>query len=69
MFDDPVSWTIEHGYPVLFGMLLFSGLGVPIPEDVPLIAAGVLARHGGMGVVLFHQKLKIYRNIQKSAKR
>ncbi len=50
MFDDPLSWTIEHGYPVLFGMLLFSGLGVPIPEDVPLIAAGVLARHGGMSV-------------------
>jgi membrane protein DedA with SNARE-associated domain len=51
MFDDPVSWTIEHGYPVLFGMLLFSGLGIPIPEDVPLIAAGVLARHGGMSVL------------------
>jgi membrane protein DedA with SNARE-associated domain len=51
MFDDPVTWTIEHGYPVLFGMLLFSGLGVPIPEDVPLIAAGVLSRHGGLSVV------------------
>ena len=51
MFDDPLSWTVEHGYPVLFGMLLFSGLGVPIPEDVPLIAAGVLARHGGMSVI------------------
>ncbi len=51
MFEDPLSWTIEHGYPVLFGMLLFSGLGVPIPEDVPLIAAGVLARHGGMSVL------------------
>jgi len=51
MFDDPVSWTIEHGYPVLFAMLLFSGLGVPIPEDVPLIAAGVLSRHGGMSVL------------------
>jgi len=51
MFADPMAWTIEHGYPVLFGMLLFSGLGVPIPEDVPLIAAGVLASQGGMGVI------------------
>ena len=51
MFADPMAWTIEHGYPVLFGMLLFSGLGVPIPEDVPLIAAGVLATQGGMGVI------------------
>ncbi len=51
MFLDPLSWTLEHGYPVLFVMLLFSGLGIPIPEDVPLIAAGVLARHGGMAVI------------------
>lgn len=48
--DDPLSLAVEHGYPVLFSMLLLSGLGVPIPEDIPLVAAGVLATHGGMGV-------------------
>jgi membrane protein DedA with SNARE-associated domain len=31
-------------------MLLFSGLGIPIPEDVPLLAAGVLSHHGGLSV-------------------
>jgi len=51
VFSDPLAWTLEHGYPVLFGMLLFSGLGVPIPEDVPLIAAGVLASQGGIGLI------------------
>ncbi|MBJ95623.1 MAG: DedA family protein [Rickettsiales bacterium] len=51
MLEDPLAWTLEHGYPVLFGMLLFSGLGLPIPEDIPLIAAGVLAKHGGMGIL------------------
>ncbi|MBN94582.1 MAG: DedA family protein [Deltaproteobacteria bacterium] len=48
--DDPLSLAVEHGYPILFGMLLVSGLGVPIPEDVPLVAAGVLANHGGLTV-------------------
>jgi len=48
--DDPLSLAVEHGYPILFGMLLVSGLGVPIPEDVPLVAAGVLANHGGLSI-------------------
>ena len=51
MLSDPLAWTLEHGYPVLFGMLLFSGLGIPIPEDVPLVAAGVLASQGGIGLI------------------
>ena len=46
-----LTWIVSHGYPVLFAMLLVSGLGVPIPEDVPLLAAGILADHGGMSVV------------------
>lgn len=47
---DLITWLAEHGYPIIFLMLLGSGLGVPVPEDVPLIAAGVLADHGGMSV-------------------
>lgn len=33
-------------------MLLASGLGIPVPEDVPLIAAGILADNGGLSVPL-----------------
>ena len=47
---DLVSWLAEHGYPIIFLMLLGSGLGVPIPEDVPLLAAGILAHNGGLSV-------------------
>ncbi|MCB0393537.1 MAG: DedA family protein [Bdellovibrionales bacterium] len=32
-----------HAYAFIFGVLLACGLGVPIPEDVTLIAAGYLA--------------------------
>ncbi|MCO4769775.1 MAG: DedA family protein [Deltaproteobacteria bacterium] len=47
---DLVAWLVANGYPIIFLMLLASGLGVPVPEDVPLIAAGVLADNGGMPV-------------------
>ena len=30
------------GYGVLFGMLFLCGLGLPVPEDIPLIASGIL---------------------------
>ena len=49
---DLIAWLVAHGYPIIFLMLLGSGLGVPVPEDVPLIAAGVLADHGGLPVPL-----------------
>jgi membrane protein DedA with SNARE-associated domain len=49
LFFDPHTvrgWLDTGGYGALFGLLLSCGLGVPIPEDVPLIAAGILiARH------------------------
>lgn len=31
---------------LIFAILVAAGLGVPIPEDIPLIAAGVLAQQG-----------------------
>jgi membrane protein DedA with SNARE-associated domain len=45
-----VSWDVQTGmehafYPVLFLVLMAASLGVPIPEDVPLIAAGVILSH------------------------
>lgn len=38
---------LRWGWPVILLTLLSSGLGSPIPEDIPLLAAGVLSEHGG----------------------
>ncbi len=35
-------WMQQAFYPVLFLILVAASLGVPLPEDIPLIAAGVL---------------------------
>src|SRR5688572_7159069 len=32
-----------YAYAAVFGMLFICGLGVPLPEDITLIAAGMLA--------------------------
>ena len=37
-------WMENAFYPVLLGILIIASLGVPIPEDVPLIAAGVILK-------------------------
>lgn len=38
-----VQSLMEHAfYPALLGILVIASLGLPIPEDIPLIAAGVL---------------------------
>lgn len=37
--------TLEYSfYPVLLGVFVIASLGVPIPEDIPLIAAGILLK-------------------------
>ena len=36
-------------YAVILGLLLICGLGVPIPEDITLIAAGILSGLTGGG--------------------
>jgi membrane protein DedA with SNARE-associated domain len=38
------------GYFVLFGLLFSCGLGVPIPEDIPLLVAGALVGSGHMSI-------------------
>src|SRR5215212_2761871 len=40
------------GYAVLFGMLFLCGLGLPVPEDVPLIVSGVLIGSGKMHLAI-----------------
>lgn len=40
-----VMETLEYSfYPVLLGVFVIASLGVPIPEDIPLIAAGILLK-------------------------
>ena len=45
--QDIIGWLVAdgRGYPLIFLLLLGAGLGIPIPEDVPLLATGVLATH------------------------
>jgi len=46
-----VRHWIERGrYFALFGLLFSAGLGVPLPEDIPLIASGILIFHHQMSV-------------------
>jgi membrane protein DedA with SNARE-associated domain len=43
------DWMQHAFYPVLLLVLVAASLGVPVPEDVPLIAAGViLSQHPGV---------------------
>lgn len=42
------DWLVAGGYVVLFGLLFMCGLGMPLPEDVPLLAAGALIATGKM---------------------
>ncbi|HEY7117870.1 MAG TPA: hypothetical protein VH475_14875, partial [Tepidisphaeraceae bacterium] len=40
-----IGWA---GYFVLFGLLFSCGLGMPLPEDIPLLVAGMLVGAGRM---------------------
>lgn len=47
------EWLTHAFYPMLAGILIIASLGVPIPEDVPLIASGiVLHQHPGVATWL-----------------
>jgi membrane protein DedA with SNARE-associated domain len=43
-----IGWA---GYLVLFGLLFSCGLGMPLPEDIPLLVAGMLVGTGKMHLV------------------
>lgn len=43
---------MDYGYLAVFFILLLCGMGVPIPEDVTLVAGGVLAGVGAANVHL-----------------
>jgi membrane protein DedA with SNARE-associated domain len=42
----------QLGYVGFFLVLVLGGLGLPVPEEVPIILAGVLSRKGTLGVPL-----------------
>ncbi|MGD0388377.1 MAG: DedA family protein [Tepidisphaeraceae bacterium] len=46
------GWLLRGSYGTLFGLLFSCGLGFPLPEDVPLIAAGILIYHHHMHLAI-----------------
>ena len=45
-----IDWILnQHGvvlYLVLFLLLIGGAIGLPVPEDIPLVLAGVFVNHG-----------------------
>jgi membrane protein DedA with SNARE-associated domain len=46
------AWIEWGGYFVLFGLLFACGLGLPLPEDIPLLIAGYLVAQGKMDLAV-----------------
>jgi membrane protein DedA with SNARE-associated domain len=44
--DSIINFYSSFGYLSVFGMLLLCGFGVPIPEDISIIAGGIIAGLG-----------------------
>ena len=40
------AFLAQFGYAAVFALLLVAGVGVPIPEEVTQLSAGVLAHEG-----------------------
>ena len=44
-----IEFLLGHGsYLLIITVLVLTGSGLPIPEEVPIIAAGILASHGSL---------------------
>lgn len=43
MLDYLVNFFAEYGYAAVFSCLLLCGFGLPVPEDITLVAGGVIA--------------------------
>src|SRR4051812_35620892 len=50
--DKVMSLMGSGGYPVLFGLLFACGVGLPLPEDIPLTVAGILVGRGYMSLAI-----------------
>ena len=49
--DQVEGWFEWGGYFILFGLLFACGLGLPLPEDIPLLLAGFFVATGKMDLV------------------
>ncbi len=49
MFEFLQEYLVEFAYGGMFLVLLLCGLGLPVPEDVPIILSGYLAHLGVVG--------------------
>jgi membrane protein DedA with SNARE-associated domain len=45
-------WIERYGYLGIFGLLFCCGLGLPLPEDIPLLAAGALVAQGKLNLAI-----------------
>lgn len=43
MLDSLIPFFVNYGYFAVFAVLFLSGLGMPIPEDITLVAGGVIS--------------------------
>jgi membrane protein DedA with SNARE-associated domain len=50
--DQVEAWFEWGGYFILFGLLFACGLGLPLPEDIPLLLAGYFVANGKMHLVI-----------------
>jgi membrane protein DedA with SNARE-associated domain len=50
--DTVEAWFQTGGYIILFGLLFACGLGLPLPEDIPLLLGGYFVALGKMNIVL-----------------
>lgn len=50
--DTVEAWIHAGGYFVIFGLLFACGLGLPMPEDIPLLIGGYFVGKGELNLVL-----------------
>ena len=48
MMEGLIDQLLEYGPWVVFGLLLLSGVGIPLGEDIIIIPAGMLVQHGDL---------------------
>src|SRR5437016_1109563 len=51
-FQSVEQWILTFGYFALFGLLFLCGLGLPVPEDIPLLISGALIASGKFELVI-----------------
>lgn len=52
IFSSLLDFFLEYGYFAVFGVLILCGFGLPVPEDVTLVAGGVISAFGKTNVHL-----------------